>query len=73
MNRLLDLYEKDLEYYFSFTGSKANLVETEKGYAYGILQRIAQAVTFYKQDDIYKKAEVPLKKYYSYFRSQREE
>jgi len=73
MNRLIYMYQNDLDYYFTFTGTKATLVGSVKNYAYGMMQRIAQAANFYKQDAVYKKAEVTLKKYYTYFRSEKDE
>jgi tetratricopeptide (TPR) repeat protein len=51
MNRLIDLYEQDLKYYFSFTGAKALQIDYHKQQALGIMQRIAQAAYAANQED----------------------
>ncbi len=72
MNRLLNLYEQDLTYYFLFSGSKANLVEYPKAIAYNMIGRISKVASAYKQDATSKRAEATVKKYYSYFQTEKD-
>ncbi|MGD0710299.1 MAG: DUF2723 domain-containing protein [Bacteroidales bacterium] len=67
MNRLTDLYEQDLRYYFTFTGSKASRIDYHKQQALGIIQRIAQVAQSNKQDAVAKKAKEIFDKYYSMY------
>jgi len=67
MNRLTDLYEGDLKYYFSFTGTKASQIDYHKQQALGIMQRIAQTAQSYKQEAVAKKAKGIFDKYYSMY------
>ena len=50
MNRLIELYEQDLKYYFSFTGTKASQIDYHKQQALGIMQRIAQVAQSHEQE-----------------------
>jgi tetratricopeptide (TPR) repeat protein len=67
MNRLIDIFEQDLKYYFKFSGSKAESVDYHKQRAIGIMQRIAQAAYAANQEDVAKKAKSIADKYYSMY------
>lgn len=42
VNRLIDIYESELVFYFNFKGNKANLVDADKQQALAIMDRIAK-------------------------------
>ncbi len=64
LERLLDLNDQNLNYYFSFTGRNANLIEREKGQALGIIQRIEHIARNYQQNELAEKAERVFSNYY---------
>lgn len=67
MNRLTDLYEQDLIYFFSFKGGKSETVSFHKEQCLAIMNRVAQAAVLYKQDAVAKRAKEVFEKYYSYY------
>ncbi len=52
VERLIDLFEQDLGYYFSFRGQRANLVESKKQEALAIMQRINHVTSEMEQDEL---------------------
>ncbi len=67
MNRLSDLYEQELAYYFTFKGNKTESVSYHKEQALAIMNRVAQATLLYKQDAATKKAKDIFEKYYGLY------
>ncbi|MDD3876717.1 MAG: hypothetical protein PHT69_08855, partial [Bacteroidales bacterium] len=64
--RLIELSEQELQYYFKFK-KYGNLIDREKQFALGILQRINQVAARYNQEDISKKAEEVFNNYYQLY------
>ncbi|MCX6271880.1 MAG: DUF2723 domain-containing protein, partial [Bacteroidetes bacterium] len=64
LQRLMDLYKQDLDYYYSFTGIKAQQVEREKQIALGIIQRVTQVSAHYKETAIQQQSKMLFDKYY---------
>ncbi len=62
--RLLELYDQNMNYYFTFTGRQANLIERDKSQAVGIVRRIQHMAQEYGQDEISEKAEEIVDVYY---------
>lgn len=62
--RLIEISEKELNYYFSFNTKFAGAIDREKQFALGILQRINQIAMRYEQEEIAKKAEELFNNYY---------
>ena len=65
--RLINISEQELKYYFSFNKSYASAIDKEKQFALGILQRINQIATKYGQTDTAKKAEDLFNNYYKLY------
>ena len=64
LERLLELNNQNLNYYFSFTGQQANMIERERNQAISIVRRIQQTAEDYEQDEIAEKAERIFDNYY---------
>jgi len=67
MNRLTDLYEQDLKYYFLFKGSKAESVSFHKEQSLAIMNRVAQSAGFYQQNAVAKRAKEIFERYYGMY------
>ncbi len=67
LNRLLDIAEENLNYYFSFKGNKAIQLNDRKEQELGIIQRIAQVSQIYKRDEIEVKAHSLFTEYYEQY------
>ncbi len=67
MQRMIELNEQDLEYYFSFRGSRANMLERQKQEALAILQRISVVGKEYEQEQIGTRAEEVFDTYYQLY------
>ncbi|MHC1708696.1 MAG: DUF2723 domain-containing protein [Bacteroidales bacterium] len=67
MERVIELYRQDLEYYFSFRGTKAIQVEREKQIALGVMQRAAQLSEIVGESSTYKKSKELFDKYYQVY------
>jgi hypothetical protein len=67
MNRLADLYEQDLKYYFAFKGGQAESVSYHKEQSLAIMNRTAQSALLYKQDAVAKRTKEIFEKYYGYY------
>jgi len=65
MSRMIDIYEQNLTYYFSFKGSKINTIDYHKQQSLSIMQRISQSATMYNQETVAKRAKDIFDKYYS--------
>jgi len=59
---LFDQYEEELVYYFRFKGKMADNIDYERQQAMGIMQRLVQLTTMYKQDTLAKEFENRMKK-----------
>lgn len=70
LQRMLDLYEQNIKYYFSFTGSNAKLVDDDKQQSIAVMQRIAKVATDYKQTEIASKATSIFQNYYGLYTGQ---
>jgi len=70
MSRLIEMYEQNLKYFFSFSGGKAILVEDEKQQALAIMQRIAKVTNEFKQNDLAKKSADLFQTYYTMYTGQ---
>lgn len=66
-NRLLELKNQNLNYYFSFRGARANLIERDKNQAIGIIQRIQHMAERHEQDEVFAKAKEIFDTYYEYY------
>ncbi len=69
MERMLELADDELKYYFSFKGKKANLIEDSKYEKLAILQRIASYTDIYKQEELAIKADDLFRIYYNMYTS----
>lgn len=67
MERVMELYKQDLEYYFTFKGKKAIQVEREKQIALGVMQRVAQLSEIVHETDIHKRSKALFDKYYQLY------
>jgi hypothetical protein len=56
MDRMIDLAEQDLRYFFSFTGRRAGMLERNKQQSLAILQRISFVAEEFEQDAIESRA-----------------
>lgn len=65
--RLIEINDENLTYYFTFSPGQAALIEREKTQAIGILQRIRQIAERHEQKEIAKKAENILERHYNRF------
>jgi len=66
-DRLINISEQELKYYFSFNKNVAGAIDKEKQFALGILQRINQIATKYGQTETAKKAEDLFNNYYKLY------
>ena len=64
-NQLLDIYGKNLAYYFSFDKKKLNLIDFHIQQSLGILQRIVMEATAVNQEEVVTKAKTLFDKYYA--------
>lgn len=64
MNKLVEIYSKNLKYYFSFHGEMANNVDYEKQQSLAVMQRIVQVAQYNKQKDIAENAKKIFESYY---------
>lgn len=67
LNRLLDIMDKELNYYFRFTGSKANTLEYDKRQNLSIINRISEITDQNKDDVLSKKSKEIFNKYYQLY------
>ena len=51
-NRMTELEEQNLRYYFSFSGRRASMVESNKQESLAIVQRISHLSAFYEQEEL---------------------
>jgi hypothetical protein len=65
--RLIEISEKELKFYFSFNNKFANAIDKDKQFALGILQRINQIAGRYQQTEVAKKAEELFNNYYKLY------
>lgn len=65
--RLIEISEKELKFYFAFNKKFEGAVDREKQFALGILQRINQICNRYNQTEIAKKAEEIFTNYYKLY------
>ena len=65
--RLIEISEKELKFYFAFNKKFAGAIDREKQFALGILQRINQICNRYGQTEIAKKAEEIFNNYYKLY------
>jgi len=65
--RLINISESELKYYFSFNNKFAAAVDKDKQFALGILQRINQIASRYQQTAVAKKAEDLFNNYYKLY------
>ena len=66
-NRLIDIFTEQLEYYFEFSGKKAQLFDFEKQQNLAMLQGIMQTAGQYDQDDVAQKASDLFEVYYKMY------
>jgi tetratricopeptide (TPR) repeat protein len=65
--RMVDLEEQNLRYYFSFRGRRANLVEGNKQESLAIMQRISHLTTINDQDELAEKSGDIFDNYYNLY------
>ncbi len=63
-SRMVDIHEENLGYYFSFTGSKANMIDNNKQESLLMLQRVAYIADAYGQDELAGLANEAFDRYY---------
>ncbi|MFO8067990.1 MAG: DUF2723 domain-containing protein [Bacteroidales bacterium] len=69
MSRMLDIADQELKYYFSFKGSKANLIEEDKYEKLAVLQRIASFTDVYDQEELAIRSDDLFRIYYNMYMS----
>ncbi len=67
INRMIDIYGEDLQYYFSFRGRRANALENRKQEGLAILQRIRMVAEDAGQEDIKERAGQLFDTYYDLY------
>ncbi|MCD4745969.1 MAG: DUF2723 domain-containing protein, partial [Bacteroidales bacterium] len=67
VERLIDIFDQDLGYYFSFTGKKAKQLDSDKQQSLALLQRLSQVTLQYDQADIAKKSGDIFDMYYNMY------
>ncbi len=67
VERLLELYEQDLSYYFSFTGRRAAMIERNKQEALSILQRMQYAARMHDQQELLNRIELVFDHFYDMY------
>jgi hypothetical protein len=67
LNRLLDISDKELKYYFRFTGSKANTLEYDKRQNLSVINRISEIAEQYKDEAVSKKSKDIFNRYYQLY------
>ena len=67
MTRLCNLYEEELVYYFSFKGKNEKRIDIEKQKALSLFQQLTQTALQFNQEDLYKRFEEILDKYYQMY------
>ncbi len=65
--RMIDLFEQDLRYYFSFTGNRANLVESHKQEALAIMQRMFFVTNQHDREALHDRAKEVFDTYYDLY------
>jgi hypothetical protein len=67
VSRLIDLFEQDLRHFFSFTGHRANLMESKKQDALAIMQRMFFIASRHEQEELAARAEDIFDTYYQLY------
>ena len=68
VKRMIEIYSKNLKYYFSFRGQWANSVDYDKQQSLAIFQRIIQLTQFNKQKELSESARKTFEVYYSLYK-----
>ena len=69
MQRVLDIHDDNLKYYFSFTGIKARKIDDNKQQSLAIVQRTLQIVNQYQRKDLMEYSDNIFKTYYQMYSS----
>jgi hypothetical protein len=64
MEHLFEITNQQLKYFYSFTGTKASKVDSDRKQAIGIMQKISQLAQTYKQEAMAKKSKDIFDNYY---------
>ncbi len=67
VSRMVDIFEENLRYYFSFTGRRAGLVESQKQDALAIMQRMFFVTRQHGQEELSERAEQVFDTYYDLY------
>ena len=67
LERMTDLYEEDLAYYFSFTGRRANQLDSRKQEALAILQRIRLITSYSGPEELSTRSRELFDRYYDLY------
>ena len=66
-NRMIEIFDEQLNYYFSFTGKRAKTYEFEKQQNLAMLQKMMQVANRFKQEDIANRASEVFDVYYKMY------
>ena len=67
MERMTDLYEQNLRYYFSFRGRRADMIDRSKQEALAVMQRISLATKEFEQPELEQRASNIFDTYYQLY------
>lgn len=67
LQRMVDLYEEDLDYYFSFTGQRANMLDSRKQEALAVMQRIRLVTGYSGSEELATRSRELFDRYYDLY------